>query len=150
MAPLRRIYLEELARLRERVNEVFERALLPSAFDEPEGSSPPGTWSPPVDMVETADAYMIYAELPGVARDEVELQIHGRRLELSGRRRPAGPERGFLRMERSYGPFRRSFELDRPVDADAISARFERGILTISVPKLQPSTTVPLEDEVTP
>ena len=57
-----------------------------------------------------------------------------RRLELSGRRRP-GENRNFLRMERSYGPFRRTFELAAPVEEAGITAAFDCGILRIVIPK---------------
>jgi len=59
-----------------------------------------------------------------------------RRLELSGRRQPSGEHRNFLRMERSYGPFRRSFDLGAAVDPDGISAGLEQGVLRVHVPKL--------------
>jgi HSP20 family protein len=66
----------------------------------------------------------------------VQLQVRERRLELSGRRQPPGEHRHFLRMERSYGPFRRSFELGAAIDADGISAGLDHGILRVHVPKL--------------
>ena len=135
MAPLKKIYLEELSRIHDRINTLFEQALLPSEYEDPEGG-PPGTWTPSVDVLETEDSYLLFAELPGVRRDDIQLQVRERRLELSGRRQPLGENQSFLRLERSYGPFRRTFELGAPVDTASISARFEQGILTIHVPKL--------------
>jgi HSP20 family protein len=134
MAPLKKIYLEELARIQERINSLFEQALLPSEYDEREGGLP-GTWAPSVDVIETEDAYLLYAELAGVRKEDIQLQVKDRRLELSGRRQPLGENRNFLRMERSYGPFRRAFDLGTPVDPDGITAGFERGILRIHIPK---------------
>ncbi len=136
MAPLKKIYLEELTRIQDRINGLFEQALLTSEYEDREGGLP-GTWSPAVDVLETEDAYLIFAELPGVRRDEIQLQVRDRRLELSGRRQTLGENRNFLRMERSYGPFRRAFDLGAPVDVDAISAAFEAGVLRVLVPKLQ-------------
>jgi HSP20 family protein len=136
MAPLKKIYLEELARIQDRINGLFEQALLTSEYEDHEGGLP-GTWAPAVDVLETEDAYLIFAELPGVRRDEIQLQVRDRRLELSGRRQTLGENRNFLRMERSYGPFRRSFDLGAPVDVDAISAAFEAGVLRVLVPKRQ-------------
>jgi HSP20 family protein len=134
MAPLKKIYLEELARIQDRINGLFEQALLTSEYEDREGGLP-GTWAPAVDVLETEDAYLIFAELPGVQRDEIQLQVRDRRLELSGRRQTLGENRNFLRMERSYGPFRRTFDLGAPVEVDAISAAFEAGVLRVLVPK---------------
>ncbi|HEX4965857.1 MAG TPA: Hsp20/alpha crystallin family protein [Thermoanaerobaculia bacterium] len=140
MAPLKKIYLEELGRIQDRINSLFEQALLTSDYEDHEGGLP-GTWSPAVDVLETEDGYLIFAELPGVRRDDIQLQIRDRRLELSGRRQPLAENRSFLRMERSYGPFRRTFELGSPVDAESISAGFEKGVLRVHVPKLQGEAT---------
>lgn len=134
MAPLKKIYLEELTRIQDRINSLFEQALLTSEYEDREGGLP-GTWAPTVDVLETEEAYLIFAELPGVRRDDIQLQVRDRRLELSGRRQTLGENRNFLRMERSYGPFRRTFDLGVPVDVDAISAAFEAGVLRVLVPK---------------
>jgi HSP20 family protein len=85
-------------------------------------------------VVETARAFVLSAELPGVAREDVDLSIDGQRLELSGRRPlPADPK--FSQMERSYGPFRRAFELPAEIDAGAVTAELALGVLTVTVPK---------------
>ena len=97
----------------------------------------PGTWAPAVDVIETEDAYLLFAELPGVEREDIQLQVRDRRLELSGRRRPLGEDRSFLRMERSYGPFRRAFELAAPVEADSIAAQLEPRHPAITSPQAQ-------------
>jgi len=134
MAPLKKIYLEELARIQDRINSLFEQALLTSEYEDREGGLP-GTWAPAVDVLETEEAYLIFAELPGVRRDDIQLQVRERRLELSGRRQTLGENRNFLRMERSYGPFRRTFDLGAPVDVDGITAAFDQGVLRVHVPK---------------
>jgi len=134
MAPLKKIYLEELGRIQDRINSLFEQALLTSEYEDREGGAP-GTWAPAVDVLETEDAYLIFAELPGVRRDDIQLQVRDRRLELSGRRQTLGENRNFLRMERSYGPFRRAFDLGAPVEVDGITAAFDQGVLRVHVPK---------------
>jgi HSP20 family protein len=147
MAPLKQIYLEELARIQERINSLFEQALVASEYEDREGGLP-GTWAPAVDVLETEDAYLVYAELPGVRREDIQLQIQNRRLELSGRRQPLGENRNFLRMERSYGPFRRAFELGTPVSSEGIRAEFRQGVLRVHIPKLRGATTaVPVQGE---
>ena len=135
MGPFRKIYLDELTRIQDRINSLFERALVSAEIEERE-SGAPGSWAPAVDVIETADSYLLFAELSGVRREDVQLQVRERRLELSGRRQPPGEHRNFLRMERSYGPFRRSFELGAAIDADGISAGLDHGILRVHVPKL--------------
>lgn len=145
--PLKKIYLEELMHIQDRLNGLFEQAFLDTEYEDREGGAP-GTWAPAVDVLETEDAYLLFAELSGVGREDIQLQVRERRLELSGRRQPHPENRNFLRMERSYGPFRRAFDLDVPVDTDAIAARFERGILRIEVPKKRAgSVSVPVFGE---
>lgn len=147
MAPLKKIYLEELGRIQDRINSLFEQALLTSEYEDHEGGVP-GTWSPAVDVLETEETYLIFAELPGVRREDIQLQVRDRRLELSGRRQTLGENRNFLRMERSYGPFRRTFELGAPVDVDGITAAFEQGVLRVHVPKRKAEgTTVEISEE---
>lgn len=146
MAPLKKIYLEELSRIQDRINGLFEQALLPSEYDERDGGLP-GTWAPAVDVLETEDSYLLFAELPGVRREDIQLQVKERRLELSGLRHPLGENRNFLRMERSYGPFRRAFDLGAPVDTENISARFDQGILKVHIPKRTGATAVPVQEE---
>jgi HSP20 family protein len=147
MAPLKKIYLEELARIQDRINSLFEQALLATDYEEHEGGLP-GTWAPAVDVLETEEAYLIFAELPGVRRDDIQLQVRDGRLELSGRRQPLVENRNFLRMERSYGPFRRTFDLGTPVDENGITAGFEQGVLRVQVPKQRDGATeVPIAEE---
>jgi HSP20 family protein len=150
MAPLKKIYLEELARIQDRINSLFEQALLPSEYEDRDGGLP-GTWAPSVDVIETEDAYLLFAELPGVRKEDIQLQVRDRRLELSGRRQALGENRNYLRMERSYGPFRRAFDLGAPVDTKGITAGFEAGILKVHLPKHDSGTagvtTVPVGEE---
>lgn len=146
MAPLKKIYLEELARIQERINSLFEQALLPTEFDDREGGLP-GTWAPSVDIIETEDGYLLYAELPGVRREDIQLQAQDGRLELAGLRRPLGENRNFLRMERSYGPFRRAFDLGTPVDTEKIAASFQKGVLKIQVPKRAAGQRIQVQEE---
>jgi HSP20 family protein len=143
MAPLKKIYLEELTRIQDRINGLFEQALLTSEYEEHEGGLP-GTWAPAVDVLETEDSYILFAELPGVRRDDIQLQVRDRRLELSGRRQTLGESRNFLRMERSYGPFRRAFDLGSPVDVEGIAAAFDQGVLRVHIPK-RGSRATPVE-----
>ena len=93
-------------------------------------------WKPPVDVHETASEYVITAELPGVARQDIDIHFHDGRLTLSGVR--AGHVcacEQFHRVERGHGPFTRTFVLPAPVDGDAIRADLRDGVLTVTCPK---------------
>jgi HSP20 family protein len=144
MATFRKVYLEELSRIQDRINSLFEQAMLSSEFDEREGGVP-GTWAPAVDVIETAEAFLVYAELSGVRREDVQLQVKDGRLEISGRRQPLGENRNFLRMERSYGPFRRMIELGSAAGTGAVNTAFEQGILRVEVRKRGAASENPLE-----
>lgn len=114
----------------------FDRML--SGFLRPlSGGAGSSGWMPPADLRETADAYIIEAELPGVRRDDVELTYDDGVLTFSGERRfeAEDEEKNYRRIERRYGSFSRSFRLPREVKADEVTAAFEDGLLTITVPK---------------
>ena len=102
--------------------------------------------SPPTDVLEVEDAFLLHAELPGVPRESIELHAEGSRLVLAGRREPPAEAVGFLRMERSYGVFRRVFDFPSPVDAGAVSARFEHGVLVVTVPKERSGRSIPVKE----
>ena len=133
---IKRAHLDELQRIRQRVNALFEEALFGSGLPAREEREP-GTWTPAVDVVETDDAFVLVAELPGVRREDIDVEVDDRRLEISGRRLPVEEGQSFVRMERSYGPFRRSFELDPSIDAGKISAKIEQGVVTLTLPKAE-------------
>lgn len=93
-------------------------------------------WTPPVDLVETADAYILSAELPGLSRDDVEIHVREGHLTLQGQRPAARvPCEQFHRVERGHGPFSRHFAVPIPIDVDATTADLRDGVLTIVAPK---------------
>lgn len=100
-------------------------------------SQPDAAWSPSVDLLETATAFLLVAELPGLASDDFRVSATHDGLILAGERRSTGPApQRFLRLERGHGRFSRAFSFGQAIDANAIVATFERGLLTITVPKL--------------
>lgn len=140
MPGTRSSYLVELDQIQRRLHQLFESALLTAGFDG--GSGAPGTWSPQVDLVETADAFEIHAELPGVLLDDVTVDLvppkspgSPNRLEISGHRSSIEEGPRFLQMERSYGPFRRSFELSTAVDPEGMTVALDHGVLSVTLPK---------------
>jgi len=96
-------------------------------------------WAPPIDVYETETSYVISAEIPGLARDQIQLSVQDNRLTIRGER-PAGvPEsaaRHYHQVERGHGPFYRVFEFSEAVRQDAIRADLRDGVLTITLPKL--------------
>jgi HSP20 family protein len=94
-------------------------------------------WTPQVDLLETAVEYQIVAELPGLAEGDFSIDATSDGLVLSGQRpAPNPPPDRYLRMERGQGRFVRAFSFGEPIDVGAIKASFDRGLLGITVPKL--------------
>ena len=102
----------------------------------------PAGWQPPVDLYETAEAYVLTAEIPGVDRDDIDIQAGDGRLVLSGMRqeRPVACEQ-FHRLERGHGSFQRTFQLPLPVDHAAVTADLKDCVLTVRIPKLPVSSS---------
>lgn len=99
----------------------------------------PAGWVPAVDLHETPDRYVLTAEVPGLRREDVQIQLQDRRLTVTGLRRAAeGTCEQYHRVERGHGTFSRTFELPAPVDGDSIVADLRDGVLTITCPKAGP------------
>lgn len=94
-------------------------------------------WTPPVDISETGQEYVICAALPAVKKEDVEVTVEAGMLTLSGERRQKDEQKDekFHKVESFYGSFSRSFALPDAIDAAAISAESKDGVLTIHVPK---------------
>jgi HSP20 family protein len=96
-------------------------------------------WTPPVDIYETADRYVVTAEVPGLKREQIELSVENGRLTLRGARQDAVDSRQFHQIERGHGQFHRTFEFGDTVSPDTISADLRDGVLTITLPKVAPA-----------
>jgi HSP20 family protein len=94
-------------------------------------------WVPAIDLVEGEDHFLLKADLPGLSEDDVSIEVQDGMLTISGERKAEheARERGWYRVERAFGSFSRSLTLPDGVDADAISAAFERGVLEVRIPK---------------
>ena len=95
----------------------------------------PQGWTPAMDLCETAQAYILTAELPGVAREQVRIDIRDGKLTLHGRREARVSCERYHQVERGHGEFCRSVVLPQAVDTSAISAEMRDGVLTVTVPK---------------
>ena len=93
-------------------------------------------WKPAVDILETADRYIVTAEVPGMSRAELDISVHEGRLTIAGERRERTQQcEQFHRVERGHGSFSRTFNLPVPVDGGRVTADLRDGVLTVTCPK---------------
>lgn len=111
------------------------------------GSRSAPAFVPAVDVVEDESAYVLRAELPGVAREDIKVEVKDNRLVLSGKKEAVnrGEEGRYRHLESRHGEFSRSFELPRNVKADAVEATFKDGALSLRIPKADEAKPKPIE-----
>ena len=132
LVPAKRRGRGELARLHDEMDN-----LLGSFFGNWEW---PGfgqrAW-PALDVAEGENEYVVKAEVPGCKADDIDIEIHGNVLTISGEKteEQEKKEKGYYHVERSYGSFRRDISLGGDVDADKIEAACKDGVLTVTLPK---------------
>ena len=126
----------DLMSIQNELNRLFGRTY---AGTEASGGAGAGTWVPALDIFETSDKYVVSVELPGVDPEGVDLSVEDSTLTIRGERSfyKDVPEESFHRVERRYGAFARSVTLPALAKTDAIRASFDKGILTIEVPKAE-------------
>ena|ERR1700730_17004588 len=113
-------------------------------FGQLVGTDAPG-WTPPVDLYETSAEFVLTAELPGLARDQIEIHAEETRITIRGARsghhgRDISCEQ-YHRVERGHGQFSRVFALPEPIKVEAITADLKDGILTVVIPKSRDRST---------
>jgi HSP20 family protein len=113
------------------------------------GGAPTRRWIPAMDLVETADQYVLRADLPGLTDDDVNIQLEDNVLTISGERKTQHEQtgEGYYRIERAFGSFARSLTLPDGVNPDGVQAHFERGVLEIRIPK--PEQKKPRQVQIT-
>ena len=94
-------------------------------------------WVPPVDLVEAEDHFVLKADLPGLSEGDVNIEVQDGTLTISGERKAEHEQRekGWYRIERSFGRFSRALSLPDGVDPDGIQASFRDGVLEVRIPK---------------
>jgi HSP20 family protein len=129
------------ARIHDDLKQIFDRFLNP-ADNADESAVVTSQWVPRVDIKEEADRFLILADLPGVAPQDVEVLMDKGILSIKGERKTETVEQSerFSRIERRYGSFHRRFALPDTADADGITATGHNGVLEISIPKRPEST----------
>jgi HSP20 family protein len=118
--------------LQEQVNRLFEGSLLRRS-----DQSAPTTWAPAVDIYDTENELVLKADLPDVNENGLDIRIENNILTIKGERKfeEKVKEDSYLRIERAYGSFSRSFSLPSTVDSGSIKADYKNGVLTVELPK---------------
>jgi HSP20 family protein len=118
--------------LQEQINRVFGDVV--RRADEESNLTP---WAPAVDIYETEHELVVQADLPDVNPQDLDIRVENNILTIRGERKFENKvnEENYLRVERSYGSFSRSFSLANSVNSEAIKADYQNGVLTLSIPK---------------
>ena len=125
----------DAAELQNRINRMFDESFGRSR--EPDDEVNLHAWRPTVDIYEAANGIVLAVELPGVSKEHVAVEVKDDVLILEGQRLadPAVSDDSYIRRERRFGPFKRSFSLHQNVKPDQIKATFKDGILQIVIPR---------------
>jgi HSP20 family protein len=125
--------VRELSSLQNEMNRLFN-----SVFDGPAGRGGDARrWMPAMDLYETDRHLVLRADLPGVAQEDLAIEVEDGVLTVAGQRRDEQAEqgRGYLRSERAFGAFSRSLTLPKGIDPEGVVAEFDHGVLEVRVPK---------------
>ncbi len=133
LAPERWEPLREFEQVSDRMRRLLDQTF--GGFDWPSSLMETGGWSPPVDIEETDDAYVVEAELPGVKREDLSIELIGNELTITGEVKERKREGALRRQTRRTGRFDYRVTLPDHVEADRIEANLTEGVLTVRVPK---------------
>ena len=127
--------IRDMYSFRKLINHMFDNSFYPAHKDDEESSI--WNWKPVVDIYDNDNNIVIKAELPGVAKQDIVVDVKGRFLTLKGERSSENEvkEDKYHRKERAYGKFKRVFTLPAEVDPDKIKADYKDGVLKIDIPK---------------
>ena len=135
MAIVRWDPFRDVATLQDRINRIFNESFGGSRdLNDEVGLY---DWRPPVDIYETDDGIVLKAELPGINKEDVSVEVKDNVLTLKGERLldPEIKDENYYRKERSFGKFNRSFSLQEQIKPDLIKASFKDGVLTVEIPR---------------
>jgi HSP20 family protein len=124
--------VREVDSLQSEVNRVFD-----AFFGNGASRGANRRWIPAMDLVETGDHLVLRADLPGLTKDDVDIEVKDGVLTVSGERKAEHEEKseGFYRVERTFGTFSRSLTLPKGIDASRVEAEFTNGVLEVRIPK---------------
>lgn len=137
-----------VSNLRREMDRIFNE-LIPFSWRLDDSETGMSRWTPTTDMMETDNEYLVEVELPGLTKNDIQINCQDNVLSIEGERRQENREEnpGYLRTERSYGAFKRSIILPTSILEDKVKATFKNGILKVTVPKAEKSKrkAVPIE-----
>lgn len=131
--------MSDLQMANSQLNRLFDDAFRGWSLTNGQEAPLTGAWIPPVDVMEDKDQVLINAELPGVKPEDVRISMENNLLTIRGEKHQNAEQTSerVHRYERSYGVFERAFTVPSTVDAERISARYEHGVLTVTLPKAE-------------
>ncbi|HSR13154.1 MAG TPA: Hsp20/alpha crystallin family protein [Thermodesulfobacteriota bacterium] len=137
MALIRWDPFREMSALQERMNRLLTDFRNRSPLGEEEMAQ--GSWIPAVDIYETKDSIVLIVELPGVTKDDMNIEVKDSTLTIRGEKKLEKDvkEENYHRMERTYGSFMRAFTLPSTVSQEKVKAKFRDGILEVVLPKAE-------------
>ena len=123
------------------LQEQFIRLFEDNSTRDRSGHADLATWAPPVDIYETENELVIKADLPDLEDKDIDVRVEDNSLTIRGERKFEKDvnEDNYLRVERAYGPFTRSFSLPNTVSSDSIRAEYRNGVLTLHLAKREES-----------
>lgn len=129
-----------VSNLRREMDRIFNE-LIPFSWRLDDGGTEIGRWTPTLDMAETDEEYLIEVDLPGLSKNDIQINCHDNVLTIEGERKHETKEeqKGYLRSERYFGSFKRSIMLPASIVDEKIKATFKEGVLKINVPKAEKS-----------
>ena len=138
MALVRWDPVREIDTLQGEMNRLFS-----TFFDTPTGRGGNGggaatrRWIPAMDLIEAGEHFVLKADLPGMTEEDVKIELENNVLTISGERKTELEDKheGYYRLERSSGAFTRSLSLPEGIDAGAVAATFDNGVLEVRIPK---------------
>jgi len=109
-----------------------------------------GTWHPAVDVYETEGSFVLKAELPGVGKEDIKIDVNNNALTIKGEKKfeEKTEKDNYMRVERTYGSFTRTFALSDKVDSGNIKAAFKDGVLEITLPKKEEAKPKEIKVEI--
>jgi len=125
---------KEVVSLRDAMNSLFQES-----FVRPGSALAPGTVPMPVDVVENENEFVVKASLPGIKPEDVHITVHGETLTIRGESKADEEKKGetWHLRERRHGVFQRTVNLAAPINSDKAVAKYDHGILTLTLPKAE-------------
>lgn len=148
MAMVRWDPFQDLIALQDRMNQLFDQTWARSRRER-EGVVA-AAWSPAVDVYETPEGIVLKVELPGLNKEDIDIQIKDNTVTLKGERHVEKDvkQENYLRVERAHGAFHRTFTLPTAIQTEKVRAVFKDGVLELNIPKAEDAKPKQIKIEV--